>query len=521
MDNAKFIQSMGLVDKIRPQDEIYLKEMIKLFFGHVTPSSLYIRKTASTSFPYFTSDIQYKKLGALKCLKNADHFLKCMTGDRRSLEVGLQDYHSLHVYATNERLQPDSVSKTASGYQAKERFAATPEQSRSGEVGTMKIDSTAYDDQGQPMEGHFAMRRRVVWGFSGLPNYFLTAILGCHRAVYLKRYAATYKTRGPEDKEQKIQKYKYIVGSDVKSMDTTVPAWFFEFFLNEMTNYWEEPLVNLVDKMFKASFVTPPPSKHTPDDYNPVFGDDPLDGTSDLSVGLPSGIAINPDIGKLWMSFVYIILMRDSGAIKHVSEVDDFLSGKNPEHGMLNMSDDATLMTNSATVRDKLMEASSPYAVLQPEVPVIFLGDVFTERNGEKRAFPNPQTFIVNAIARESSIQIMDPIAYAEGYLARYQLYSRTPMFAEINEAFEEEMRREFGISPYSIAKRVARMQKFDTDIDAMVKADVSVLYYKVDPADVSPEVLDEVVATVPAADFFNDIRHLFKVQTVPHNELT
>jgi hypothetical protein len=185
------------------------------------------------------------------------------------------------------------------------------------------------------------------------------------------------------------------------------------------------------------------------------------------------------------------------------------------------MSDDATLMTNSAIVRDKLMKASSPYAVLQPEVPVIFLGDVFTERNGEKRAFPNPQTYIVNSIAREGSIQMMNPIEYAEGYLARYQLYSRTPLFAEINEILEEEMRRVFLISPYTIAKRVARMQKFDTDIDAMVKADMSVLYYKVDPADVSPEVLDEVVATIPAVDFFNDIRHLFKMQTTPHEDMS
>jgi hypothetical protein len=53
-----------------------------------------------------------------------------------------------------------------------------------------------------------------------------------------------------------------------------------------------------------------------------------------------------------------------------------------------------------------------------------------------------------------------------------------------------------------------------------MVKADASVLYYKVDPADVSPEVLDEVVSTIPAVDFFDDIRHLFKVQTVPVSEL-
>jgi hypothetical protein len=271
--------------------------------------------------------------------------------------------------------------------------------------------------------------------------------------------------------------------------------------------------------MLFATFVAPAPWRRTPDTYDPVFGPDPLKPGADLSVGLPSGIFINPDIGKLWMTFVYVILFRDAGAIHSPSELEPFLRGLNSDHALLDMSDDATLMTNSPTVRDKLMAAKSPYAVLEPETPVIFLGDVFTEEGGRKKAYPNPLTYVVNALAREDSIDRLDPISYAEGVLARYQQYSRTPIFRDLNQIYEEEVRNHLGVNPYLIARAVARRQKFN-ELDAMVLATPHYLPYRVDPSEVSADVLDELVATIPSEDFFNDIRHLFKVPTVPLEDL-
>lgn len=517
LDNKNFISDMGLLSDIRSEDVPYLKKVIQLFFGHVAPAPLHIRKGASTSFPYFTTDNQYKKMSAIKTLHNADHFLGLMTGDKANLKQGFADYHSLFLYALHERLQPDSVSEVNGKFQAKSRLAASPEESRMGKTGSLAIDSSVSKD-GMRIDGHFSMRRRVVYGMSGVPNYFLAAIMGCHRSVYLKRFASTYKTRGPKDKEDKVERFKYVVGSDVKSMDTTLPKWFFDFLLSELGNYWDERLVTFLSRMLKSSFVSPPPSKYTGADYNPLFGPDPLSGTFELNAGLPSGIAINPDLGKLWMSFVYIILFKDSGAISSPDEIEAFLAGKNPNHGMLDMGDDATLMTNSPSVRDKLAKASSPYAVLEPETPVIFLGDVFSEKGGRNRAFPNPLTFIVNMFGRENSIDTMDPIRYAEGYLARRQHYSSTPIFAEINHTFESLARKHLGVNPYIIAKSIARQQKF-ADPDAILRDNVHYLHYRVDPADVSPELLDELVATIPASDFYDSIRHLFKVPTIPHSE--
>jgi hypothetical protein len=301
-------------------------------------------------------------------------------------------------------------------------------------------------------------------------------------------------------------------------MDTTLPKWFFKFFYSELTKYWDERLVKVLERMMDSSYVAASPWKRTHDSYNPVFGPDPLSGDEGLSTGLPSGIFINPDIGKLWMTFVYVILFRDAGAISSPSEIEAFLQGKNNDHGMLDMGDDATLMTNSAVVARILKEAKSPYAVLEPETPVIFLGDVFAMDGGVKRAYPNPLTYIVNALAREHGIQTKAPVLYSEGVLARYQQYARTPIFRDLNRIYEEEVRNHIGVNPYLIARSVARRQQFDA-IDAMVIANPDYLHYRVDPDDVSPEVLDSIVATLPAVDFFNQIRHLFKVPTVELDE--
>lgn len=517
INNASFVKSLGLVDKIRPEDLPWFQELVRLFFGHVTPANLHIRKKASSGFPYFTSDIQYRKEGTLVALKRADDYLAAMTGDAAQLRRGLEEYHSLHIYSINERQQPNAISKDENGkFSSKPRQAPTEAEARAGNFsGSTIADMSVIGDHGNVLDSHFAMRRRTVFGYSGIPNYFMTAIVGCAREVYLNRFEFTYKTRDRADKERKISPFKYVVGSDVKSMDTTVPEWFFRALLAELPKYWDERLVEMLRRMLFAPYVVPPPYRDTPDDYNPVFGGSPLDPDAfESHPGLPSGVFINPDLGKLWMSFVYIILYKDVGALFSVDELEPFLQGRHQQHALLDSSDDAAMLTNDPKVAAGFRAAVSPYAVLEPETPVLYLGDVFCTVGGVKRAFPNPVTFAVNAFCREDSIDRLDPISYAEGVLARHQIYSATPIFRDLNAIINEEMRKYTGINPYLIAAQVAKHSRW-SDVDAQVKANPAYLHYRIDPNDVSQEVLDEIVATIPAADFFDAIRHLFKVPTI------
>lgn len=512
LDNGSFVASLGLRDSIRTVDRPFFNEIVRLFFGHVAPENLHIRKQASSGFPYFTNDIQYRKLATLKCLHNIDDWLGCMTGEDADLERGLEEYHSILAYSVNERQQPNTILLDEKGqYSSKSRDAATPDEARSGKFdGGKKADMSVKDRDGNIIPNHFAMRRRVVFGMSGVVNYVMTAIQGCVRAVYLERFAFTYKTRDAADKERKIGSYQFLVGSDVKAMDTTMPKWFFELLLEELHKYWDPRLVEVLKRMLYATYVLPPPAILNSADYNPVFGGDPLKAKKEEThVGLPSGVFINPDLGKLWMSFVYLILYKDSGAITTPSELEPLLRGENKQHALLDSSDDATMLTNSPLVAAKLRKASSPYAILEPEVPVLYLGDVFAMHNGEKRAFPNPVTYMVNALAREDSIDRMDPVSHAEGVLARYQVYSKMPTFRDENLIYEEATKKFLKINPYLLARSMAKRQRW-SDIDALLKANHHYLHYRIDAKDVSPEVLDEIVATIPHSDFYDKIKHLF-----------
>lgn len=512
-NNAALIAANGLTSDIRAADVPWLKEIIRLFFGHAVPTNLHIRKAASTGFPYFTTDNQYKKLATLKALQNIDDFLDKATGARRDLEDCLNDYHAIFLYAIQERQQPNAIIYKDGVFSSKPRSTPTEEEARTGSYSGKTIaDMAVRDSNGNIIDNHFAMRRRDVFGGNGVINYTLTAIMNCFREVYLNRFAFTYKTRDRHDKQRKIANYAHVVGSDVKTMDKMIPQWFTNFVFSELTNYLDDRVVEVMRRIFQAPYVVPPPWRETPDTYNPVFGGDPINPDHFIQhVGLPSGVAFNPDWGKLWMTFVYVIVLRDVGALFTISDIEPFLRGLNKQHALLDMSDDAAFLTNSEVIAKRLLTPSSPYAVLEVETPVIFLGDVFCEVDGKKEVYPNPLTYAVNALCREDSVDRFPPETWAEAYMARFQVYSPSPIFRDLNAIINEATRKFVGINPQLLAQTMAKRQRF-SEVDAMVRLSPQVLHYKADPKDVSPEVLDEVVATIPYSDFFNHIKHLFKV---------
>lgn len=524
-NNATLIRANDLLTDIRPKDIPFLEEVVKLFFGHVAPADLYIRRDGSTSFPFFTKDMKYKKAATMKAFLQVDRFLNLAVGNKSDLKTLLNDYGAIFVYAIHERQQPNAITFniTTGKHESKPRTAPTEEEARTGSyAGATYADMSVRDKHGNVIDEHFAMRRRDVFGGNGVLNYFLTGIIGCFREVYLQRFAFTYKQRDRHEKARKSAQYKYVVGSDVKTMDKMCPQWFADRVFALLTNYLDDRVVEVMRRFFAAPYVCASPwGPDTPEDYNPVFGGDPLDPANfKQSVGLPSGVAFNPDWGKLWMTFVYVIFYRDCGAIFSPGEIEPLLRGLNKQHALLDMSDDAVFLTNSEVVARRFNEPSSPYAILEVERPVVFLGDVFCEVAGRREVYPNPITYLVNMLCREDSVDRKDPVVWAKGFMARRQVYAPTPIFRDMNAIFEEECRREVGFNPLLLARDLAKQEEYD-DIEAMVRADPRVLYYKVDPKDVDPELLDEVVAKLPASIFFDRIKHLFKVKTVPYEELT
>lgn len=513
-DNQSFIAANGLESKIRLSDEPWLRELVRLFHQAAAPCDLTIRKAASTSFPYFQKDPQYKKLAALKALREHDRFLTLACSDRESdLITLMKEYHAVFLFAIHKRQQPNAVIMKDGRLASKPRTAPTEDEARSGQYkGTTFANMAAYDRDGNEIPGHFAMRERDVFGGNGPINYFLSAVWGCFRRVYLDRFAFTYKVRGDEDKADRLRSYKYVVGSDVKTMDKLIPRWFIDFYCEELTKYMDDRVVRLFKRAYRSSYVAPSPWVDTPTGYDPRFGPSPFDPKGfTANVGLPSGIGPNPDVGKLWMTFNYVLVARDVGALDTPADIEPFLQGRNPRMCLLDTADDAVYGADTAARAEALKRASTPYAVLEPETPVIYLGGVYTKAADRMDVYPNPVTFLVNMLCREDSIDRKGPVPWATGYLARQLVYSRTPIYRDMLSIFEGACRRNLGVNPTLLARSLAVYETTST-IDAMVEADPAVLHYKVDPRDVSPEVLDRVVSVLPYRDFASDMEQLIKV---------
>lgn len=511
-DNAALVKSAGLESKLLEADRPWFKETCRLFFGAHEATPLRLKKGGSTSFPYFTTDIQYRKLAALKCLREPDRFLELATGGPQHLTALLNEYGVLILYAIHERQQPNAILFKDGRFSSKPRTTPTEEEARTGSyTGKTVANMAVFDAHGNEVPNHFAMRRRDVFGLNGPVNYFLSAIFSSFRAVYETRFEATFKARGRDDKLARALPYKYAVGSDVKTMDKLIPRWFLDELCAELVTYLDERVIELFRRCFQAPYVVPPPWRDTPDSYNPVFGGSPLDPSHFVQfVGLPSGIAPNPLIGKLWMAFNYILLMRDSGGLAAPSEIEGFLQHRNPLCALQDMADDAVLLTNSEQIATRLRNPKGRYVLLEVEVPPVFLGDVYCQTPSGLQVYPNPITYVQNVLCRETSIHRDGPVAWATGTLARQQIYAASPVYRDLNAIYLEECRRHFGVNPSLLASALGKHERL-SEADALVRANPDVIHYKVDPEDVSPEVLDDVVATVPAADFYSYIKPLFK----------
>lgn len=514
-NNEAFLKHNGLTEtKMRDEDRPWFEELMRLFFGAAVPTDAHFKKGGNTAMPEFRKgsdeDVLYKKLGVMKLLKNLPAFFK-MVQMKDYLGI-LQNFDVLFCYIMYSRHQADKVWKEDGVWKTKSRVAPSEEEARMGLVPKQPADKTFKDRNGHIVDGHFAMRVRDVFAFSGLLNLLFSVFFCSFRTVYLNRFAATYKTFGSASKEARIKLYRFVFGSDVKTMDKTIPVWFIEDFCNELKKYVADEFCDVLYKAFRSSYVACPNGTKFSDDFNPLFGPDPLSGVFTNFPGLPSGIAPNPDIGKLWMTWVYSLVYRDVGALQHPSELEAFLAGRNLTHGLQDSADDASFLTNDEEVAAKLPTAKSRYAILEISSPNVYLGDVYSMSGGEKRAFPNIVTYAVNEIAREHDVSQMPIENNAFGMAARDEVYSKAPTFKEVSSLMSEIYLQELGFDPHSLMRRVAPPVTGDTPFDLEFKMNPDAIYYKFDPSEVSPDLLNASIGVIPAKETWDIVRKYLKV---------
>lgn len=523
VDNAMIREDLGLLDKFHsPRHQAIFNELIKQMFGRASPASVPIRRSASTGSPDYVDDVPKKKRELRLALTNLDDFLALV--DRGNLSGLYQKYNATIVQSLGIRLQPDSVTKDENGrFTTKSREVNDELAARSSfkEGRRFAADKTVCID-GQKVPGHFAMRRRTVYGMSFVANYVVSAHCACWRQVYLEEYAFTWKHRTAVSILEKMQLFKHQVGVDVKQFDQSVGSFLIDAFLEQLAKYVDRRFVELLRLMFHAPFISPAPSVGAPSDderINPFFGTDPFDVKSfTMNLGLPSGIGINPDFGKFIMTFQYLCLLDDY--YHDVMEVGlpTILTGHHTKYALLDMSDDGVILTNDAHFAAFVAEGNYPskYFKLELESPVSFLGNVpYRKEDGSLGLAPDLVSFFVNWWVPEKGVDHPSRRQFwAIGDRERRAHYAKCPSYSAAFKIYTELFYEHFGVHPESIAQKYYPEQKAFSAlsyIDQLVMMRPELLLYKYDENQVSQKVLDYVQVSLPAAEVWPLIKDSFR----------
>lgn len=517
IDNGSLRESYGLAadpDFASPEDAALFDELVDEMFGHHTPASLHYRRGAVTGVPYMTTSDEYKMMTLRRMLKSPDDMIRLvLTKPAEALET----YGAVNCYAIFKRSQADGGEVVGSKFKPKERLTPDPEYVRSkGELGRLRPCDKTVILEGRLYEMHSAMRVRPVFGMNFELNHLGVAVMACVRAVYLDRFAFTFKHRSPDELAAKLGGCGSIIGCDVKNMDNTVPLKLIQAMLARMRHHFRDDWVDMVTAMLRAPFCMANPYRDGRA-FDPFFGGDPLvPKTWTCWPGLPSGIFINPDIGKLIMTFVYTVAARECGAKVKAGDgsLAKFLMGE-LDVKLLDMSDDALLGFPDLVGAKRFESYESPYMKLGVERPAAFLGNVAMRVDGQLKFAPNVVTFVSNFYVPEHGIgSKLRERFWSVGFLERGAHYSSAPSVSAVRERVNAAMRDGFGVTVDTLAAlhRLDRGLSSDlTAIDQQVLSNPAYLHYRYSLEDVSQGVQELLAASIPAEESYPAVKRFFR----------
>lgn len=524
VDNEPIREGLGLHPRMQNERHAQIfDQLAKAMFSRARPASVPIRRDASTGPPDYVSDIVKKKTELRAALNDIDHFFNLIwEGDLLELFI---EFNAPIVHTTGGRVQADKVVMQNGVATSKPREVNDELAARTAlrEGRRFPADKRVFVN-GNEVKGHFAGRGRTIYSTAFVVNYVCAALCASWRAVYLEEYAFTWKHREPEQILEKMKKYSFFVGFDVKQFDQTVAHWMVERLCDEMENYLDEKAVKMIRLLFKAPYIVPNPwvsGTHEDATLNPLFGADPFDEASFVhKLGLPSGIAINPDVGKFMMSFDYLVMLDDY--YHNVLEVglDVILKGEHDQYALLNMGDDCLVLVNDDGFQawaEAYIEKPS-YFAKEMESPISFLGNVpYRDDAGELHLAPNVVSYLVNWLVPEQGIDHKKRMNFwAIGERERRIHYAKAPSYPLVFETFERRFRDEFGVTPTAMAADAyAHQRKFMnlSTMDALILQNPDYLHYKVDGNQISPEILDIIVTSLPVEEVWPLTRHLFNAR--------
>lgn len=372
-------------------------------------------------------------------------------------------------------------------------------------------------------------RIRTVYAICGEISYFMTPFFVGNRANYFDEFGYTWHHTTADQIYDGIKDFESVIGLDVTMMDQNMPKFFLDYHADWLEDYFDPRFAELIRMVNGIPYFAPQLSRGE----SPYWAGNPMDPSSfTVDVGLSSGRSDNPDLGKWYMTTVYFCLVDDyikdllEQGINDDISIQNVLKGLHPTFGLKDMGDDALLGLRKGTgtlaskIRADLEKAGqekraglSPYAILDVERGIAFLGNVILKDATGKiaRPIPNPVTFMVNRHCPERSVNSAYNEYWAHGYVAALEHYARAgSIIGELDRMADELWRKNLpGVpTPGQMAfnaRRQRSLPKGDimSEADMQVLLDPSKLYYKFKEGDVSPHI-DNLFRSSVEAEFIN-----------------
>lgn len=505
-----------------PRHELIATQLFQTMFGAARPSRLSIRREASMGAPNFVADLKLKHRHFLHAAHNLDHVLSLI--EQGNLTALLIEYCAPIVQFIGERQQPDALKgDDVHHLKPKERLVNSEAYARGlSSDGRFAADKSVVKD-GVSIADHFAMRARNVYGMAFVINHLDAAIMSQFREYYLNEFEFTWKHRGHDHVTEKIANWKYFAGFDVTSFDSTVPKFILDWLCEQFATVLDDRIVKMKKLMVHAPYIMPCPS-NLPHDIivtDPFHGDDPLDTDCfNFDLGLPSGIASNPDYGKFIMMFQYLCLIDD---IEHdVIEfgIPEILKGNHPKYAFLNAGDDCVILMNDESLAARIRDGdyTSDYFKVEPEMPISFLGGVIADCGSEgHKVVPNIESYFANWLVPEKGIDHHTRKNFwAVGEHERRMYYSAAPAFPLAQTIYQELCIKHLGRSPAALVGDSYERQAPQlglSAIDMLVLQNPAYLHYRYSEEQVSQNILDIIVTAISPETIVPLFQPFFKIK--------
>lgn len=508
--------------------ERIFRSLHKHIFGHrVSECSAHFQVKSSLTMPtHFGgpgSQLQKQEMFREIAL-NADDILDKI--DRDDLSGLYRDYSMYFGMKLVERLQAEGCKDLLAGdLTGKDRYVADFDYVISGGASGRRFVA----DKDIITKGLFGLdyglgaRVRTAYATCGQVNALLTMILAGSREYYFNEFGYTWHHSTPQNIYEGIIDFESIVGLDATTMDQYVPKFLMDLHSEWMADYFDARYAKLISWINGMPYYAPQLSIGA----QPFWMGDPRDvDTFNIDIGLSSGRADNPDIGKWYMTGVYFCLMDDftkdlleQGPTDEAS-IAEVLKGNHPAFGLKDMGDDAMIgikkgysSLGSKLYSELALEGErdkcqlSRYAVLDVEHGIAFLGNVIwsNELKQIQRPKPNPVTFLINRHCPERGINTGMRQYWGHGILAAVEHYSRAGSVISDLLALEKDLWRRY-LPEYPTPDQFARLAAIrqplpirsslsTADIDVLL--DPTKLFYKYSVHDISSDVADLFTSTV------------------------